>query len=74
MRFPINCNDSTSVWAMTANPITGSVRVRWFSNPTVQYKHTASRRAILSLLWHSKGSKGQWVNRHCLQRHQTVAL
>ena len=66
MRFPINCNDSTSVWSLSTNPITGTVRVRWFNSPTTCYRYVASRREILSLLWNSKGSKGQWINWHCL--------
>lgn len=69
MGIPVNCNHSTSVWSLSANPMTGMVRVRWFSNCTVQYQHKASRRAILSLLCNSNRSLGQWVNRHCLQRH-----
>jgi len=68
MRYPINCKASTSVWTLRLNPITGTARVRWFSTPLTEYKHTyVSRRAILSLLWDSEGvSIGQWINRHCL--------
>ena len=68
MRYPINCNDSRSVWTLRLNPITGTARVRWFNSPLVEYRHTGvSRRAILKMLWWSGDtSKGQWVNCHCL--------
>jgi hypothetical protein len=73
MGIPVNCNDSASVWTLSANPITGTVRVRWFNAPTICYRHEGiSRRAILSLLWDSNRSLGQWVNRHCLQSHVTL--
>ena len=66
MRYPINCNDSTSVWTLRLNPITGSAHVRWFNTPTMVYRLKASRREILKMLWFSGDtSKGQWVNRHC---------
>jgi len=76
MRFPINCNDSRSVWTLRLNPITGTARVRWFSGPLTEYRHTGiSRRAILKMLWYSGDtSLGQWVNRHCLQSHVTVTV
>jgi hypothetical protein len=75
MRFPINTLGSTAIDTLTVNPITGTVRVRFQSYWTHQpYKFVASRRAILSLLWNSDRSLGQWVNCHCLQRHQTVTL
>ena len=68
MRYPINCNDSQSVWTLRLNPITGTARVRWFNSPLTEYRHTGvSRRAILGMLWYSGNtSKGGWVNRHCL--------
>ena len=65
MRFPINCNDSTSVWAMTANPITGSVRVRFHKTPARLYRLKASRLEILMLLLDSNLCLGRWVNLHC---------
>ena len=76
MRFPINCNDSTHVWTLRLNPITGTARVRWFNGPLKEYRHTnVSRRAILGMLWYSGNtSLGQWVNRHCLQSHTTVSI
>ena len=74
MRYPINCNDSTSVWKLRVNPITGTARVRWFNNPLTEYRHThVSRRAILGLIWYSGSvSKGHWINRNCLANHQTL--
>lgn len=68
MRYPINCNDSATVWTLRVNPITGTARVRWFATPLTEYRHThVSRRAILSLLWYSGNvSKGTWVNRYCM--------
>ena len=65
MRFPINCNDSTSVWAMTANPITGTVRVTFTSGPAEYHFTGESRRAILSAAIIAPVSMGQWINRHC---------
>jgi len=73
MRFPIRRN-STAVHRLTANPITGTVRVQ-FTSSRETYRFTdVSRRAILAAVWHSPASLGQWVNRHCLQSHQTVTL
>ena len=66
MRYPINTLDSSSIDTLTVNPITGTVRVRFQSYPTDRpYVMKASRRAILSLLWNSDRSLGQWVNCHC---------
>lgn len=74
MRYPINCNDSHSVWTLKVNPLTGSARVRWFNSPLKEYRHTnISRRAILGLIWYSGNvSKGEWVNHNCLQSHITL--
>ncbi len=73
MRFPIRRN-STAVHRLTVNPITGTARVT-FTSSVRQYRFTGvSRRAILSAAWHSPASLGQWVNRHCLQNHQTVTV
>ena len=67
MRYPINCNDSRSVWTLKANPITGTVLVRWFNSPTKVYRYKASRSEILKLLWWSGDTcKGHWVNWHCI--------
>ena len=76
MRYPINCNDSQSVWTLRLNPITGTARVRWFNSPLTEYRHTGvSRRAILGMLWYSgKTSKGAWVNRHCLKKSDSKRL
>ena len=76
MRYPINCNDSQSVWTLRLNPITGTARVRWFNSPLTEYRHTGvSRRAILGMLWYSgKTSKGGWVNRHCLEKSDSKRL
>ena len=74
MRYPINTSDSTAIDTLSVNPITGTVVVRFQSYYGVPYRFKASRRAILSLLWNSDRSLGQWVNRHCLQRHETVCL
>ena len=75
MRYPINCNDSQSVWTLRLNPITGTARVRWFSTPLTEYRHThVSRRAILGMLWYSGNtSKGAWVNSHCLKNQRTLS-
>lgn len=64
---------STAISKMTADPITGSVRVR-FRGGTKFYRFKASRRAIALMLLRPPLSMGQWVNRHCLQRHETVCL
>jgi len=68
MRFPINCNDSRSVWTLRLNPITGTARVRWFNSPLTEYRHTyVNRWEILKMLWYSGNtSKGQWVNQHAI--------
>jgi len=66
MRYPINTSDSNAIDTLTVNPITGTVRVRFLSYPTERpYKMRARRREILSLMWNSNRSIGQWVNWHC---------
>jgi hypothetical protein len=74
MRYPINTFGSTAIDEMSVNPITGTVRVTFQRYYGVRYRLKASRRAILSLMWNSDRSLGQWVNCHCLQRHETVCL
>ena len=68
MRFPINCNNSQSVWTLRLNPITGTARVRWFSGPLAEYRYThVNRMEILKLLWFSGDtSLGRWVNWHAI--------
>ena len=66
MGYPINTSNSTAIDTLTVNPITGTVRVRFQSYPTVYpYRLKASRREILSLMMNSNRSIGQWVNWHC---------
>ena len=70
----INTLGSDAINRMTVDPITASVRVR-FQGGTKFYRFDGiSRRAILSLLLWQDRSLGQWVNRHCLQRHTAYAL
>ena len=70
----INTLGSDAINRMTVDPITASVRVR-FQGGTKFYRFDGvSRRAILSLLVWQDRSLGQWVNRHCLQRHTAYAL
>lgn len=66
MRFPIFTAGSDAIETLSVNPITGTVRVRFQRTSARQYRMKASRRAILSLMWNSDRSLGQWVNRHCL--------
>ena len=65
MRYPITTSNSEAIDALTVNPITGSVRVRFHNTPTRQYRLQASRLEILSLLWNSDRSLGSWVNQNC---------
>ena len=66
MRYPINTLDSNAIDTLSVNPITGTVRVRFLNYPTERpYVMKASRREILSLMWDSDRSLGQWVNWHC---------
>lgn len=70
----INTIGSDAINRMTVDPITASVRVR-FQGGTKFYRFDGiSRRAIVSLLLWQDRSLGQWVNRHCLQRHTAYAL
>ena len=65
MRFPITTYGSSAIDTMSVNPITGSVRVRFLKGPAnVEYRFLAPRRAIMSLLWNSDCSLGEWVNEH----------
>jgi hypothetical protein len=72
--FRINTIGSDAVNKITVDPITAAVRVRFRSGSKVYRFDGISRRAILSLMIHQDRSLGQWVNRHCLQRHQTVSV
>lgn len=73
MGYPINTLTSDAIDTLTVNPITGTVRVRFQRYYTRRpYALKASRRAILSLLWNSDRSLGQWVNRHCLAKTVTL--
>ena len=70
----INTLGSDAINRMTVDPLTGAVRVR-FQGGTKFYRFDGiSRRAILSLMLWQDRSLGQWGNRHCLQRHETVTL
>ncbi len=64
MRYPINTSNSDAIDTLSVNPLTGTVRVRFMNTPDRQYRFLASRRAILSLLWNSDRSLGEWVNEH----------
>ena len=67
IRFPILTVGSDAIDTLSVNPITGTVRVRFQRYYTRKpYVLKASRREILSLIWNSDRSLGQWVNRHCL--------
>jgi hypothetical protein len=65
MRYPINTSDSNAIDTLIANPITGSVRVRFHKTPARLYRLKASRLEILLLLLDSNLSLGRWVNLHC---------
>ena len=65
MRFPINTCNSDAIDTLIANPITGSVRVRFHKTPARLYRLKASRLEILMLLLDSDLSLGRWVNLHC---------
>ena len=73
MQLPIDSEFSSAITRLTGNPITGTVRVTFTSGPR-QYTMKASRRQILAAAIMPPVSVGQWVNRHCLQRHETVCL
>jgi hypothetical protein len=71
--FKVFTLGSFAVSRMTVNPLTGDARVR-FRGGTKFYRFKVSRRAAAWLLINPPVSVGQWVNRHCLQRHETVCL
>jgi hypothetical protein len=63
--FPINSDYSVCARKVTANPITGTVRVT-FKSGSKEYRFTGvSRRAILSAVVIAPLSVGEWVNHHC---------
>jgi hypothetical protein len=63
--FPINSDYSVCARKVTANPITGTVRVT-FKSGSKEYRFTrVSRRAILSAVVIAPLSVGEWVNHHC---------
>ena len=64
--YPIDCSDSDAIYDLSANPLTGTVQVTFWSGMTTYRFDGVSRRAILSLLSNSNRSLGQWVNRHCI--------
>jgi hypothetical protein len=57
---------STAISRMTADPITGTVRVRFRGGTKFYRFEGVSRRAIVMMLLRPPLSMGQWVNRHCL--------
>jgi hypothetical protein len=57
---------STAISKMTADPITGTVRVRFRGGTKFYRFENVSRRAIVMMLLRPPVSMGQWVNRHCL--------
>ncbi len=65
MRYPINTANSNAIDTLIANPITGSVRVRFHKTPARLYRLKASRLEILMLLLDSDLCLGRWVNLHC---------
>jgi hypothetical protein len=54
------------------SPLTSRAIVQWHSGSVSA--HDCRKRDMVSLLVNRGGSLGQWVNRHCLQNHQTVTL
>lgn len=73
MRYPIDTLTSNAIDTLSVNPITGTVRVRFLRYPTERpYTFKVSRSEILSLIWDSNRSLGQWVNRHCLAKSTTL--
>jgi hypothetical protein len=64
MQLPIDSQFSSAITRLTANPITGSVRVV-FTSSDRQYTMSASRRQIIGALLMPPLSVGAWVNRHC---------
>ena len=61
----INSKYSDCARTVYANPITGTVKVR-FRSGSKEYRFTGvSRRAILGAAILPPVSVGQWVNRHC---------
>jgi hypothetical protein len=69
--YPITTHGSTAIEELTVNPITGQVQVKFLWGGRYTYEGI-SRRAILDLMANTDCSLGQWVNRHCLQRHITL--
>ena len=59
---------SFAISRMTADPITGTVRVRFRGGTKFYRFENVSRRAIAMMLINPPVSMGQWVNRHCLAR------
>jgi hypothetical protein len=70
----INTIGSDAINRMTVDPLQGDVRVRFHGGTKFYRFENVSRRQILSLILWQDRSLGQWVNRHCLQRHQTVSV
>ena len=66
--------NSGAIHRLTVNPITGTAQVQFTSSRKTYRFAGVSRRAILSAAIIRPLSLGQWVNRHCLQNHQTVTL
>ena len=56
---------STAISKMTADPIRGTVRVRFRGGKKFYRFENVSRRAIAMMLLRPPVSMGQWVNRHC---------
>ena len=65
MYFNINYRSSSAVDAMTVNPISGEVIVKFKNGLTYSYERV-NRLAILNLMANDNISLGFWVNENCL--------
>jgi hypothetical protein len=73
MRFTISTKQSSSVYSLKVNPITGTARVKWEKATNCEYRCTkVSRRKILALILDSDRSLGRWVNRHAQWKNNHI--
>lgn len=74
MQLPIDAEHSIAIRRLSGNPITGTVMVTFKSSDTSYRYDGVSRRSIIAAILMPPLSVGQWVNRHCRQRHGAVTV
>ena len=69
--FTIQSRNSSAVYNINANPITGDVDVVFTNGLRYEYDNV-SRRAIVNLMLNPNMSLGFWVNDNCVNSNRST--